>query len=280
MARRAERSQIQRTLFRARRNVGFLGGAAAVSLLVLLALLGPLVSPADPLEMNTRHRLESPSTEFWFGTDEFGRDMLSRVIAGARYSLSISLPVVLLGGLAGTMLGLLAGYRRGWVDEVLMRLTDILLAFPNLLLALAMIAILGTSKTNLIWTLAIVYTPVFARMVRGPVLAIREEAYVEVARSVGASQSRIMLRHVLPNVVPIILIQFTLSLGGVLLTEATLSFLGLGAQPPEASWGVMVSTSRRFMEVAPWTAVFPAFAIVVAVLGFSFLGDGLQDIRK
>ncbi len=280
LARRKHASPLRKALRSASRNPALIIGATVVTLLILVAIGATQVAPYDPLEMHMKSRLQSPGPGFVLGTDEFGRDLLSRIIQGTRYSLIVSAAVVALGGVLGAVFGLLGGYFGGWADELVMRVSDIILAFPAMLLAIAIIAIIGTGATQLIWALVLVYIPVFARMVRSSTLSIREELFVEAARSIGAREARIAFRHVLPNVAPVLVFQFTLSLSNVLLTEAALSFLGLGAQPPDPSWGVMLSESRRFMEFAPWMAIYPGLAIAVAVLGFNLLGDGLQDVIR
>jgi peptide/nickel transport system permease protein len=251
-------------------------GAGLIALLLLTAALAGVLAPFDSSAQIAR-RLTGPGGQYLLGTDEFGRDILSRIIYGTRISLYVGVVSVGIAlGIGGT-LGLLAGYFGGWVDNLLMRLMDVMFAIPSLVLAIAITGILGPNLTNAMIAIGLVYTPTFARVVRGPVLSVVQHEYVAAARTVGARHGRILLRHVLPNVTAPIIVQTTLSLSTAILTEAVLSFLGLGTQPPEPSWGTMLGTGRKFMETAPWVAVFPGFAIMLAVLGFNLLGDGLRD---
>jgi len=251
-------------------------GAALIGLLLLTAALANVLAPFDPSAQIAR-RLTGPGGEYLLGTDELGRDILSRIIYGTRISLYVGVVSVGIAlGIGGT-LGLLAGYFGGWVDNLLMRLMDVMFAIPSLVLAIAITGILGPNLRNAMIAIGLVYTPTFARVARGPVLSVVQHEYVAAARTVGARHGRILLRHVLPNVTAPIIVQTTLSLSTAILTEAVLSFLGLGTQPPEPSWGTMLGTGRKFMETAPWVAVFPGFAIMLAVLGFNLLGDGLRD---
>ena len=251
-------------------------GAGLITVLLLTAALAGVLAPFDPSAQIAR-RLTGPAGVYLLGTDELGRDILSRIIYGTRISLYVGVVSVGIAlGIGGT-LGLLAGYFGGWVDNLLMRLMDVMFAIPSLVLAIAITGILGPNLTNAMIAIGLVYTPTFARVVRGPVLSVVQHEYVAAARTVGARHGRIVLRHVLPNVTAPIIVQTTLSLSTAILTEAVLSFLGLGTQPPEPSWGTMLGTGRKFMETAPWVAVFPGFAIMLAVLGFNLLGDGLRD---
>lgn len=219
-----------------------------------------------------------PSGTHLFGTDSYGRDILSRVLYGARVSLLVSFSSVTFSLLLGTMFGVLAGYYAGWVDEIIMRTMDILLAFPAVLLAISIIAILGRGTQNAIIAIGIVYTPIFARVARSSVLQVRQLDYVQAAIAVGASQIRVMTRHLIPNSLAPIIVETSVSLGFAILSEAALSFLGLGTQPPNPSLGIMLSDGRAFISSAPWLAVFPGMMIMLAVLGFNLLGDGLRDI--
>ena len=251
-------------------------GAVLILLLLLTALFAGLLAPHDPVAQIAR-RLSAPGGQYVLGTDEFGRDILSRIIYGTRISLYVGVVSVGIAlGIGGT-LGLLAGYFGGWVDNLLMRLMDVMFAIPSLVLAIAITGILGPNLRNAMIAIGLVYTPTFARVARGPVLSIVQHEYVAAARTVGAGDGRILLRHVLPNVTAPNIVQTTLSLSTAILAEAVLSFLGLGTQPPEPSWGTMLGTGRKFMETAPWVAVFPGVAIMLAVLGFNLLGDGLRD---
>lgn len=260
-----------------RNKVGLLGGVM-VLIISLLALLAPWVAPKEPAAVSLTHRLKPPSSEFKFGTDNFGRDVLSRIIHGARVSLQVGFLAVAIGVAGGIVFGLLSGYYGGWLDQVTMRVMDVLFAFPSILLALVVVATLGTGLTNVMIAIGITYIPVFTRIVRSAVLSLRSSDFVTAEVAMGASDLRILARHVLPNITAPIIVQASLAISGAILTEATLSFLGLGIQPPAPSWGSMLSESRRFMEVAPWTAIFPALAIMVTVMSFNLFGDGLRDV--
>lgn len=271
-----------------RRSLSFIGrlcgnpaamvGLGLVGIYVFTALAASFLPVQDPLEMHPSQALREPSANHILGTDQFGRDMLSRLIFGARVSLSVAVSSVLLSLLVGATVGLLAGYFGGVVDALSMRIMDVFFAFPMILMALGIVAALGPSNSNLVLAAAIVYMPIFARVVRGPVLSLREQEHVEAARCLGATHSRILLHHVLPNVISTIVIQTSLALSWVTLVEATMSFIGLGTQPPLPSWGGILNEGRSFMELAPWMAVYPGLAIMVAVLGFNLLGDGLRDV--
>jgi peptide/nickel transport system permease protein len=252
-------------------------GAAIVLAAILAALAGPLVMPFNPSDQELALRLEGPSVRHWFGLDELGRDILARVLVGARISLLVGLVVVGVSSTIGTLLGSIAGYFGGIVDEILSRLMDILLAFPGLLLAIAMVAVLGPSLTNVIIALSLIGWVGYARLVRGQVLRARELEFVQAARALGASIPRILGQHIIPTALPAVTVQATLGMGGAILAEAALSFLGLGVQPPTPSWGTMLSYGRAHMLEAPHLTVFPGIAIAVLVLGFNFLGDGLRD---
>ena len=251
-------------------------GAMLILLLLLTAALAGLLAPYDPAAQIAR-RLTGPSGSYVLGTDEFGRDVLSRIIYGTRISLYVGVVSVGIALVVGGTLGLVAGYFGGWLDNLLMRLMDVMFSIPSLVLAIAITGILGPNLRNAMIAIGIVYTPTFARVARGPVLSVIQHEYVAAARAVGARDWRIIVRHVLPNVTAPILVQTTLSLSTAILAEAVLSFLGLGTQPPEPSWGTMLGTGRKFMETAPWVAIFPGVAIMLAVLGFNLLGDGLRD---
>jgi peptide/nickel transport system permease protein len=259
------------------RNPIGLVGAAIVLLTVLLAVLAPVISPYVPSAQGYG-RLMAPSAAHWMGTDELGRDQLSRIIYGARVSLQVGAVSVVLALAAGLLVGVLAGFYRGWLDDWLMRVVDIVFAFPGLVLAIVIAGLLGPSRTNAMIAIGIVYAPAFARVIRGSVLSVMAESYIEASRVVGASDPRIMIRHLLPNIMAPIIVMTTVYLSSAILSEASLSFLGLGTQPPEPSWGGMLNAARRFMELAPWLAIFPGGAIMLVVLGFNFLGDGLRDI--
>jgi len=253
-------------------------GAVVVILLIFVAIAAPLIAPYSPREMNTIRRMEGPSTDHFFGTDRFGRDEFSRIVYGARVSLQVGVIAVSIGVLSGLVLGLVAGYYGKFLDSIIMRFMDILFAFPSILLALVVIAVLGPSLTNTMIAIGITNMPVFTRIVRGSVLSVREEEYVSAAVALGVKDIRLLARHILPNILAPVIVQASLALSGAILTEAALSFLGLGIQPPTPSWGSMLSDSRRYMELAPWTAIFPSLAIMVTVMSFNLFGDGLRDI--
>jgi len=256
---------------------------ALVASLVLLAIVVVAVfdetfAPDGPNEQDIGNRLEAPSWSHPFGTDDLGRDIRSRVILGASVSLKVGLLSVGLALVVGTSIGLLAGFYGRWVDDSLMRLMDMLFAFPAVLLAIAILAIRGPGTSNTIIAIAIVYVPIFARVTRASVLGVREEVYVRASRSVGASDLRLLTRHVLPNAAPPIIVQTSISLAFAVLAEAALSFLGLGTQPPNPSWGLMLAEGRGYIDLAWWLAFFPGMAIVITVLCFNLLGDGLRDV--
>jgi peptide/nickel transport system permease protein len=252
-------------------------GAAIVLVAVLAAIAGPWLSPFDPSAQELALRLEGPTEAHWFGLDELGRDILTRVLAGARISLLVGLVVVGVSSTVGITLGSIAGYFGGRIDEAISRLIDILLAFPGLLLAIALVAVLGPSLTNVVLALSLIGWVGYARLVRGQVLRTRELEFVQAARAVGATASRILTRHIIPTTLPAVTVQATLGMGGAILAEAALSFLGLGVQPPTPSWGTMLSYGRGHLLDAPHLTIFPGLAIAVLVLGFNFLGDGLRD---
>ena len=252
-------------------------GAAIVLAAVLAALAGPLLAPFDPAAQELALRLEGPNGVHWFGLDELGRDIFARVLAGARISLLVGLVVVGVSASVGTALGSIAGYFGGRIDEAISRATDILLAFPGLLLAIALVAVLGPSLTNVVLALSLIGWVGYARLVRGQVLRTRELEFVQAARALGATTPRILLRHVIPTTLPAVTVQATLGMGGAILAEAALSFLGLGVQPPTPSWGTMLNYGRGHLLDAPHLTIFPGLAIAILVLGFNFLGDGLRD---
>lgn len=252
-------------------------GAAIVAVTVLLAVFGPWVTPYDPSRQELALRLERPSLAHPFGIDELGRDILSRVLSGARISLLVGLTVVSVSTLVGLALGLLGGYFGGVLDEIIGRVVDVLLAFPGILLAIALVAVLGPSLVNVVLALSVIGWVGYARLVRGQVLRIREFEYVQAARALGARTPRVLLRHVLPGTLPAVLVQATLGMAGAVIAEAALSFLGLGVQPPTPSWGTMLNGGRTHLLDAPHLTIFPGLAIALLVLGLNFLGDGLRD---
>ena len=252
-------------------------GACVVGLAVLAAVIGPWLVPYDPSAQELALRLEGPSRLHWLGLDELGRDILARVMSGARISLFVGLVVVSVSALIGTVMGALAGYYGGIIDEAISRVIDILLAFPGLLLAIALVAVLGPSLTNVVLALSLIGWVGYARVVRAQVLQAREFEYVAAARAIGAATPRILIRHVLPAALPALTVQATLGMGGAILSEAALSFLGLGVQPPTPSWGAMLNYGRVHVLDAPHLTVFPGLAIALVVLGLNLLGDSLRD---
>ena len=252
-------------------------GAAIVIVAALAALLGPLVTPFDPAGQELPLRLEGPTSSHWFGLDELGRDILTRILVGARVSWLVGLVVVGVSSFVGVVLGSMAGYFGGRVDDAISRVMDVLMAFPGLLLAIALVAVLGPSLTNVVVALTSIGWVGYARLVRGQVLRARELEFVQAARALGATTPRILIRHVVPTALPALSVQATLGMGGAILAEASLSFLGLGVQPPTPSWGTMLSYGRVHVLDAPHLTIFPGLAIAVLVLGFNFLGDGLRD---
>jgi peptide/nickel transport system permease protein len=260
-----------------RRRPAALFGGAVLCLVIALALLAPWVAPHDPLATSWSAVRKAPSAAHWFGTDEVGRDVLSRVIWGSRASLSAGLIAVAIAVLVGVPLGMLAAYRGGWLDTVVGRLTDAMLAIPFLILAIALAAFLGPSLVNAMIAIGVTATPIFVRLARGQVLSARAEDWVEAARAVGNPSGRILVRHILPNILPPVMVQATLAIASAIIAEASLSFLGLGQQPPDPSWGSMLNTAQRFLTQAPWMAIFPGLAIFMTVLAFNLFGDGLRD---
>lgn len=252
-------------------------GAIIVTILILSALLGPSLAPYDPNGMDFSARFASPSIAHPLGTDDFGRDILSRVMYGSRVSLQVGLISVTLATIVGTTLGMIAGYSNRLVDEIIMRAMDIVFAFPAILLAIAVLAALGKGVANAMIAIGIVYVPIFARIARGEVLAMKEEEFIEVARALGATPVRIMLVHILPNILSPIIVEISLSLSFAILAEAALSFFGLGTQPPDPSWGRMLAEGRAYFQQSIWLGIFPGLAIMLTVMGFNFLGDGLRD---
>jgi peptide/nickel transport system permease protein len=252
-------------------------GAAIVSAMILAAFLGPRLTPFDPSYQELALRLAAPSRAHLFGLDELGRDILARVLAGARISFVVAIVVVTVSAVFGTAIGAIAGYFGGIVDDVISRVTDMLLAFPGLLLAIALVAVLGPSLGHVLFALTIIGWVGYARLVRGQVLRVREFEFVQAARALGASTIRVVLYHVVPTVVPVVVAQATLGMAGAIIGEAALSFLGLGVQPPTPSWGTMLSGGRAHLLDAPHLTVFPGLAIALLVLGFNIIGDGLRD---
>lgn len=265
------------TLYRFCRNKASVASAATVLSFLLVAVIAPLLSPYDPLGQDLSNNNAGPTLEHPLGTDSLGRDVLSRLIYGSRTSLGISMTSVSTGLLMGVFLGLMAAYHGGWLDTVIMRFMDVLLALPGILLAIAIVAVLGKGVFNTIIAVAIFTVPTFARLVRGSALSILELDYVEATRALGASDGRIIFKHILPNALSPLVVQATLSLGTAILIASGLSFLGLGVQPPHPEWGAMLSKGRELIRTTPLVAVAPGVTITLAVLSFSMLGDGLRD---
>ncbi|MEB2358831.1 ABC transporter permease [Bacillus pumilus] len=252
-------------------------GTVIVFLFLILAIFAPLIAPFGINEQSLGERFSAPSAAHWFGTDDFGRDIFSRVVHGARISLWVGFFSVLGSVILGTLLGLIAGYGGRVLDAVISRVFDILLAFPSILLAIAIVSILGPSLQNALIAIAIINVPTFGRLVRSKVLSIKQEEYVLAAKAVGMSHRRIVLRHILPNSMVPVIVQATLAIGTAIIEAAALGFLGLGAQAPSPEWGKMLADARPYLVQAPWTLIFPGVAIMLTVLGFNLMGDGLRD---
>jgi len=272
-----ELSPGRRAMLRLVRRRGAMLGLAIVLFFIAIALFAPLIAPYDPVQTSWTAVRKAPSAAYWFGTDEIGRDVLSRVIWGARASLMAGLVSVCISMAMGVPIGLLAGYMGGWVDGLISRFTDAMLAVPFLILAIALAAFLGPSLTNAMVAIGVSAMPVFIRLTRAQVLSVKVEDYVEAARAVGNPHWRIALRHILPNTLPPLIVQATLTIATAIIAEASLSFLGLGQQPPAPSWGSMLNTAKDYVDNAPWMAIWPGLSIFLLVLSFNLLGDGLRD---
>ena len=257
--------------------LGLIGLVLAV-FVVLCAVLASVVAPFDPLEQDVLARLKGPHAAHWLGADQFGRDILSRILYGFRSSLAVAFGSVVVALALGASLGVAAAYLGGWFERITMRVMDVLFAFPIILLAIGIVAMLGPSQYNAALAIGVVYVPIFARLSRGPALVLRSSDYVQAARGLGASDARIIFRHILPNLSSVLLVQTTLSLSSAILVESSLSFLGLGTQPPTPSLGQMLAEGRVYMTLSPWTSLFSGLAILMASLGFNLLGDALRDI--
>ena len=257
------------------RSVRLSGGILLI--IVGAAIFAPIVSPHDPIQMTPRDRMKPPGLSYLLGTDEYGRDVLSRIIWGARISLSVAAAAVVLSAAGGILLGVLAGYFGGMIDSLIMRLMDIILCFPPILLGIAVVGFAGKSLGILVLVLGFLFIPRFSRVIYGSVQSVKQNQYIEASRASGGTHFHIMLRHILPNMFAIIIIQITLNFGFMILLEAGLSFLGLGTQPPTPSWGTMIASARDYMEIAPHLVVWPSLAVAITVLAFNLLGDGLRD---
>jgi peptide/nickel transport system permease protein len=260
-----------------RHRVGMVG-AFLTTAFILAALFGTQLAPHKPNDMHFTDAFSPPTTEFPLGTDDFGRDILSRIMYGARVSMTVALIAVGIASTVGTALGMVAGYGPRFVDEIIMRAMDVLFAFPTLLLALAIMAVLGRGVVNAMIAIGIVYIPIFARIARAAVLAIKNDEFIQAARALGASDWRIVTRHILPNILAPVIVETALSLSFAILAEASLSFFGLGTQPPDPSWGRMLAEGRDFFRQSVYMGIFPGLAITLSVIGFNFLGDGLRDV--
>ena len=252
-------------------------GSGIVIFFVLIAIFGPLFAPQGINDQNLSLRLQPPSSEFWFGTDDLGRDVFSRILHGARVSLTVGLSAVLISAVLGSFLGIVAGYYGRFVDTIISRIFDIMLAFPSILLAIAVVSILGPSLQNALIAIAIINIPSFGRLIRSRVLSIKEEEYIHAAKAIGMKNSRILWKHILPNSMTPVIVQGTLAIATAIIEAAALGFLGLGAEAPQPEWGKMLADARMFLLNAPWAMVFPGVAIMLTVIGFNLMGDGLRD---
>ncbi len=274
---RKPRSLWSDAMSRLARNKGALAGGVIFLLIVVMALTAPILAPHDPIKLNARASLREPGQEYWMGTDQFGRDVLTRIIYGSRISLMMGFVAVTISVTAGSLIGLLAGYYRGIVDIIAGRLVDVMLAFPGILLALVIIAILGPDLKSAMIAIGVSAMPVFIRVVRGSVLSLRGQEYIEAARVIGASDARIIARHMVPNVLAPIIVLTSLGVPAAIISGAALSFLGLGIKPPTADWGEMLSNGRSYINAAWWLSTFPGIAIMILVVSINLLGDGLRD---
>ena len=252
-------------------------GAGIVFFFILVAIFGPMFAPPGINDQNLDIRLLPPSSEYWFGTDDLGRDVLSRILHGAQLSLTVGISAVALSAFFGSLLGIVAGYYGRWIDTIISRIFDIMLAFPSILLAIAVVSILGPSLRNALIAIAIINIPNFGRLVRSRVLTIKEEEYIHAAKAIGMKNSRILWRHILPNSITPIIVQGTLAIATAIIEAAALGFLGLGAEAPQPEWGKMLADARMFLMNAPWAMIFPGLAIMLTVIGFNLMGDGLRD---
>jgi len=274
---KAQKSSIVETFKSVISSKTSLLGLIIIALLIVVALFASILAPYNPTHGDLFSRYQGPSGAHWLGTDELGRDILSRLIFGSRISIQVGIIAVGIALIIGTFLGAVSGFFGKWLDMLVMRVIDILMAFPSILLAIAIVAVMGKGLTNTMIAVGIVGIPQFARIVRSSVLSVKESEYIESARAIGARQFRVLFRHVLPNCIAPIIVQTTLSIGTAILDAAGLSFLGLGAQPPQPEWGAMLDAGRAALETSPWVVIFPGLAILMTVIGFNLLGDGLRD---
>jgi peptide/nickel transport system permease protein len=273
-----EKGVFSQAIRRLRRNILAMVGVVIVALIFFCAIFAPLISLHNPIQVDLGKKLQAPGGSYILGTDEFGRDILSRLIYGSRISISVAFLTVGISMFLGIAMGLLSGYFGGWVDNLIMRGIDILLCFPILLMALALVAVLGPKLMNIMIAVGIALTPRYARIVRSVVLSLRGQQYVEAARGLGAGHGYILYHHILPNAIPPIIVVATLNVAMAILIESSLSFLGLGVQPPTPSWGSMIASGRKWLIEAPWISTFSGIAIMITVMGFNFFGDALRDI--
>lgn len=259
------------------KNAQIIVGVFIILLFVIVAVFAPLIAPMDPVEISVQRRFQPPSTEHFMGTDELGRDVFSRIIFGTRISLTVGVASTVIGAIFGVGFGIIAGYYGGKIDSLFMRFMDVMLAFPGILLALAIVAVLGSSTTNTIIAVSIFAVPSFARIVRGSVLGVKKLEYIEAIRAMGARDSRIIIRHILPNVMSPVIVQATLYVATAIVIAASLSFLGMGTQPPTPEWGTMLASGREFLRQAPHLTMYPGIMILIVVLGINLIGDGLRD---
>ncbi|MEM6527891.1 MAG: ABC transporter permease [Chloroflexota bacterium] len=272
------RAEFFRLTGRFMRSRNVVAGSIILIIIIVMVLLAPVIAPFDPTEQFRRERLQPPNATYWFGTDNLGRDVFSRVLYGGRVSLQVGIFSVAIGAITGTILGLNAGYFGGWLDSIVMRLVDVMLAFPGILLALAIIAVLGRDLRNVMIAVGISTIPIYTRIVRGSTLSVRQIDYITAAEALGAPAHHIALLHILPNVLAPLIVVTTNGVAGAIIAGAALSFLGLGQQPPNPEWGLMLDEGREYIRVAAWVTTFPGLAIMTTVLSINLLGDGLRDI--
>ena len=271
-------SQLRRVLARTRRTANIWVGTLILLVIITLAVFAPVITPYNPIVITPALRLKPPDSQHLFGTDDFGRDIFTRVLYGAQLSLQVGLISVTLASITGTILGIVAGYNGGWIDALIMRIIDVMLAFPSILLALAIVATLGRSLPNVMIAVGIATIPVYTRIVRASTLSVKQIDYILAARAIGCSGWEIMWRHIFPNIIAPIIVVTTNGVAGAIVAGAALSFLGLGAQSPTPEWGLMLSEGRNFLRSASWVTTFPGFAIMITVLAINLLGDGLRDV--
>lgn len=274
---KSNQSQFAQIFFRLRRNKAAMLGLVIFLVGVLIAVFAPLIMTHDYAAMDVAARLQGPSAEHFFGTDELGRDLFSRVIYGSRYSLAIGVCAILLAAVIGVILGVIAGYFGGWVDNLIMRFLDVIQSIPALLLVIVIAAVLGTGFAMTVLALSVSYIPAIARLLRASILEVREQEYIEAAHSINCSKLQIILQHILPNSFAPVIVNLTMGVAGCITASATLSFIGLGVRPPEPEWGALLTGGREFMRTCPYMVIFPGIAIMITVLALNLFGDGLRD---